>query len=54
MGPISVPCALDRTAWWPVIQSEKWDARTAMTLLGALEDALFGAHQETEEADDDD
>lgn len=35
--------ALDRSAWWPVIDREGWDVDTTHVLLDVLDDALFGA-----------
>ena len=47
------PTALDRSAWWPVIASEGWDARVAMTLLERLEAALFEDMPVSPNEDDD-
>ncbi len=40
------PIALDRAAWWPVIDRESWNAQVAIRLVDALDAALFSADAE--------
>ena len=47
-----VPCALDRNAWWPLIERQGWSHSVVMTLLDRIDQAAFGKLQiQDEEAD---
>lgn len=39
--PVWEPYALDRNAWWPLVDKLGWDAVTLMSLLTDLDRALY-------------
>lgn len=47
------PCALDRTAWWPLIEKQGWSHRVVMALLDDIERATFDSLPTQDEQDHD-